>query len=175
MARQRLETGERRDSNALNSASTATPFRRQLAQPLPISTRIRLRRAPLKCDRLLAESDAKESGHRNQNRFNAEQIVAILKQQKAGMATAEACRRHGISSATLEKWKSKFGGLNVSEARRLRSLEKENSPSTKLLAAAMRDNAVLKDLASKNGRFPPARRSWWDALTRKNGAQKRTQ
>lgn len=75
------------------------------------------------------------------------------------MATVEVCRRHGISSATLEKWKSKFGGLNVSEARRLRSLEKENSRPTKLLAAAMRDNAVLKDLASKNGRVPPARRS----------------
>jgi putative transposase len=66
------------------------------------------------------------------------------------MATAEVCCRHGISSATFYKWKSKFGGLDVSEARRLRSLEEENSRLKKLLAEAMLDNAVLKDLASKN-------------------------
>ena len=65
------------------------------------------------------------------------------------MPTAEVCRRHGISSATFYKWKSKFGGLEVSEARRLRSLEEENSRLKKLLAEAMLDNAVLKDLASK--------------------------
>ena len=83
------------------------------------------------------------------SRFNEEQIIAILKEQEAGMATAEVCRRHGISSATFCKWKSKFGGLDVSEARRLRSLEEENSRLKKLLAEAMLDNAVLKDLASK--------------------------
>ena len=83
------------------------------------------------------------------SRFNEEQIIAILKEQEAGMATAEVCRRHGISSATFYKWKSKFGGLDVSEARRLRSLEEENSRLKKLLAEAMLDNAVLKDLASK--------------------------
>jgi putative transposase len=65
------------------------------------------------------------------------------------MPTAEVCRRHGISSATFYKWKAKFGGLDVSEARRLRSLEEENSRLKKLLAEAMLDNAVLKDLASK--------------------------
>ena len=65
------------------------------------------------------------------------------------MATAEVCRRHGISSATFYKWKAKFGGLDVSEARRLRSLEEENSRLKRLLAEAMLDNAVLKDLASK--------------------------
>lgn len=65
------------------------------------------------------------------------------------MPTAEVCRRHGISSATFYKWKSKFGGLEVSEARRLRTLEEENSRLKKLLAEAMLDNAVLKDLASK--------------------------
>ena len=64
-----------------------------------------------------------------------------------GLATAEVCRRHGISSATFYKWKSKFGGLEVSEARRLRSLEEENSRQKKLLAEAMLDNPVLKDLA----------------------------
>ena len=83
------------------------------------------------------------------SRFNEEQIIAILKEQEAGMPTAEVCRRHGISSATFYKWKSKFGGLDVSEARRLRSLEEENSRLKKLLAEAMLDNAVLKDLASK--------------------------
>jgi putative transposase len=83
------------------------------------------------------------------SRFNEEQIISILKEQEAGMATAEVCRRHGISSATFYKWKSKFGGLDVSEARRLRSLEEENSRLKKLLAEAMLDNAVLKDLTSK--------------------------
>ena len=83
------------------------------------------------------------------SRFNEEQIITILKEQEAGMATAEVCRRHGISSATFYKWKAKFGGLEVSEARRLRSLEEENSRLKKLLAEAMLDNAVLKDLASK--------------------------
>lgn len=77
------------------------------------------------------------------SRFNEEQIIAILKEQEGGMPTAEVCRRHGISSATFYKWKSKFGGLDVSEARRLRSLEEENSRLKKLLAEAMLDNAVL--------------------------------
>jgi putative transposase len=83
------------------------------------------------------------------SRFNEEQIIAILKEQEAGMATADVCLRQGISSATFYKLKSKFGGLDVSEARRLRSLEEENSRLKKLLAEAMLDNAVLKDLASK--------------------------
>jgi putative transposase len=83
------------------------------------------------------------------SRFKEEQIIAILKEQEGGMPTAEVCRRHGISSATFYKWKAKFGGLEVSEARRLRSLEEENSRLKKLLAEAMLDNAVLKDLASK--------------------------
>jgi putative transposase len=83
------------------------------------------------------------------SRFNEEQIIAILKEQEGGMPTVEVCRRHGISSATFYKWKAKFGGLEVSEARRLRSLEEENARLKKLLAEAMLDNAVLKDLASK--------------------------
>jgi putative transposase len=83
------------------------------------------------------------------SRFSEEQIIAILKEQEAGLATAEVCRRHGISSATFYKWKAKFGGLDVSEARRLRSLEEENARLKKLLAEAMLDNAVLKDLAGK--------------------------
>jgi putative transposase len=85
------------------------------------------------------------------SRFNEEQIIAILKEHEAGMPTAEVCRRHGISGATFYKYKAKFGGLEVSEARRLRALEDENAKLKKLLAEAMLDNVVLKDLASKNG------------------------
>ena len=82
------------------------------------------------------------------SRFSEEQIIAILKEQEAGMATADVCRRHGISSATFYKWKAKYGGLEVSDAQRLRTLE-ENARLKKLLAEAMLDNVVLKDLASK--------------------------
>ena len=82
-------------------------------------------------------------------RFSEEQIVGILKEHEAGMPTAEVCRRHGISGATFYKYKAKFGGLEVSEARRLRALEDENAKLKKLLAEAMLDNVVLKDLASK--------------------------
>jgi putative transposase len=67
------------------------------------------------------------------------------------MGTANVCRRHGVSSATFYKWKSRYGGLDVSEARRLRALKEENAPLKKLLAEAMLDNVVLKDLASKKG------------------------
>ena len=83
------------------------------------------------------------------SRFSEEQIVAILKEQEVGAKTADVCRRHGISSATFYKYKAKFGGLDVSEARRLRALEDENAKLKKLLAEAMLDNAVLKDLTSK--------------------------
>ncbi len=83
------------------------------------------------------------------SRFSEEQIIAILKEHEAGMSTADVCRRHGISSATFYKYKAKFGGLDVSEARRLRALEDENAKLKKLLAEAMLDNAVLKDLTSK--------------------------
>ena len=83
------------------------------------------------------------------SRFSEEQIIAVLKEQEAGMATAEVCRRHGISSATFYKWNSKFGGLEVSDARRLRALEDENAKLKRLLADAMLDNAGLKDLLSK--------------------------
>lgn len=82
------------------------------------------------------------------SRFSEEQIIAVLKEE-AGMGTADVCRRHGISTATFYKWKSKFGGMEVSEAKRLRQLEEENAKLKKLLAEAMLDNAVLKDLASK--------------------------
>ena len=83
------------------------------------------------------------------SRFREEQIVAILREQEAGAKTAEVCRKHGISDATFYKWKAKFGGLDVSEARRLKALEDENAKLKKLLAEAMLDNAMLKDIAAK--------------------------
>jgi putative transposase len=83
------------------------------------------------------------------SRFSEEQIIGILKEQEAGMPTVELCRRHGVSPATFYKWKSKFGGMEVSEAKRLRSLEDENAKLKKLLAEAMLDMAVLKDITEK--------------------------
>jgi putative transposase len=85
------------------------------------------------------------------SRFSEEQIIGILKEQEAGMPTVEVCRRHGVSPATFYKWKSKFGGMEVSEAKRLRSLEDENAKLKKLLAEAMLDIAVLKDITGKSG------------------------
>jgi putative transposase len=83
------------------------------------------------------------------SRFTEEQIIAVLKEQEAGMATADVCRKHGVSSATFYKWKAKFGGLEVSDARKLRALEDENAKLKKLLAEAMLYNAILKDVATK--------------------------
>jgi putative transposase len=83
------------------------------------------------------------------SRFSDEQIIGILKEQEAGAVTGDVCRRHGISEATFYKWKAKFGGLAVTEAKRLRTLEEENAKLKKLLAEAMLDIAVLKDISSK--------------------------
>jgi putative transposase len=82
-------------------------------------------------------------------RFSEEQIISVLREQEAGVATAEVCRKHGVSSATFYKWKSKYGGLEVSEAKRLRALEDENGRLKRMVADAMLDNAALKDLLGK--------------------------
>ena len=83
------------------------------------------------------------------SRFDEEQIIRILKEQEAGLGTADLCRKHGISSATFYKWKAKYGGMDVSEARKLKALEDENARLKKLLADAMLDNSALKDLLGK--------------------------
>ena len=83
------------------------------------------------------------------SRFTEEQIIGILREQEAGVAIVDVCRKHGISNATFYAWKAKFGGMDVSEAKRLRQLEEENAKLKKLLAEAMLDNAMLKDVAAK--------------------------
>jgi putative transposase len=85
------------------------------------------------------------------SRLGEEKIIAILREQEAGAATSEVCRRHGISDATFYKWKAKYGGMEVSDAKRLKGLEDENRRLKKLLAEAILDNAALKDLLGKNG------------------------
>lgn len=83
------------------------------------------------------------------SRFTEEQIIGVLKEHEAGAKTADLCRKHGISEATFFKWKAKFGGMEVSDARKLKALEEENRKLKKLLAETMLDVAMLKDLNSK--------------------------
>ena len=83
------------------------------------------------------------------SKFSEEQIIGILREQEAGTKTADVCRNHGISEATFYKYKAKFGGMDVSDARKLKALEDENAKLKKLLAETMLDNAMLKDVASK--------------------------
>jgi len=84
------------------------------------------------------------------SRFTEEQIIGILKEHQAGMSAAELCRKHGISDATFYKWRSKFGGMEVSDARRLKGLEDENRKLKKLLAESMLDISTLKEMLGKN-------------------------
>ena len=83
------------------------------------------------------------------SRFLEEEVIAILKEQEAGVSVADLCRKHGVSDASIYRWKAKFGGMDVSEARRLRALEDENAKLKRLLADAMLDNVALKDLLGK--------------------------
>lgn len=83
------------------------------------------------------------------SRFSEEQIIAILREQDAGAKTADVCRKHAISQPTFYNWKSKFGGMDVSDAKRLRALEEENAKLKRLLAESMLDIAMLRDVASK--------------------------
>jgi putative transposase len=82
-------------------------------------------------------------------RFSEEQIIAVLKEADAGAKTKELCRRHGISEATFYNWKAKYAGMTVSEARRLRELESENTKLKRLLAEAELEKAALKDLLGR--------------------------
>ena len=83
------------------------------------------------------------------SRFTEEQIIGILKEQEAGLKVTDLCRKHGISDATFYKWKTRYGGLEISEAKRLKALEDENSRLKRLLADTMLDNAALKEIVGK--------------------------
>ena len=83
-------------------------------------------------------------------RFSDEQIIGMIKEYEAGVKAQELCRKYGISDATSYKYKAKFGGMNGSDAKKLRALEDENNRLMRMLADAMQENAALKDLATKN-------------------------
>jgi putative transposase len=84
------------------------------------------------------------------SRFSDEQIIGVLKEHQAGLSAAELCRKYGISDATFCKWRSKYGGMEVSEAKRLRGLEDENAKLKRLLADAMLDISTLREMLGKN-------------------------
>ena len=94
----------------------------------------------------LAQSKGPEM---KQSRFTEDQIIGILKEHEIGVSVADLCRKHGVSDATVSKWKARFGGMDVSEAKRLRALEDENAKLKRLLADTMLDNVALKDLLGK--------------------------
>lgn len=83
------------------------------------------------------------------SRFTEEQIISMIKEQEAGTPTADVCRKHGISTASFYKYKAKYGGMDVSDARKLKALEDENAKLKKLLAEQMLDNAILKDISAR--------------------------
>jgi putative transposase len=95
-------------------------------------------------DSVAEETEMKKS------RYSEEQIIAVLKESQAGIPTAELCRKHGISEATFYNWRSRYGGMEVSDARRLKSLEDENRKLKKLLAESMLDVATLREALGKN-------------------------
>jgi len=83
------------------------------------------------------------------SRFTEEQIIGILKEHEAGVPVSDLCRKHGVSDASSYKWRARFGGMDVSEAKRLKALEDENAKLKRMLADAMLDNVALKDLLGK--------------------------
>jgi putative transposase len=98
----------------------------------------------------LSESPSSKETDVKKSRFTEAQIIGVLREQEAGSPTAEVCRRHGISEQTFYRWKAKYGGMGVSDAQKLKSLEDENRRLKKLLAESMLDVAALKDLLGKN-------------------------
>lgn len=84
------------------------------------------------------------------SRYSEEQVIGMLREHDAGVSTTDLCRKYGISSATFYKYRAKFGGMTVSDAQRLKTLEAENTRLKRLLAEQMLDNAALKDIAAKN-------------------------
>jgi len=84
------------------------------------------------------------------SRFTDDQIIGILKEHEAGLSAADLCRKHGISDATFYKWRAKYGGMDVSDAKRLKALREENAKLKKLLAESMLDVATLRELLGKN-------------------------
>jgi putative transposase len=106
--------------------------------------------SPVNSLQILVESASRErDGRTKRSRFTEEQIIGVQREQEEGAGTTEVCRKHGISQTTFFKWKAKYGRLNVSDARKLNALEDENPKLKKLLAEAMLDNAMLKDIAAK--------------------------
>ena len=91
----------------------------------------------------------REDQDMRRSRFTEEQIISILKEHEAGVPVSDLCRKHGVSDASIYKWKARFGGMEVSEAKRLRALEDENAKLKRMLADAMLDNVALKDLLGK--------------------------
>ena len=98
----------------------------------------------------MSESPSPKETDVKKSRFNEAQIIGVLREQEAGSPTAELCRRHGISEATFYNWKAKFGGMDVSDAKKLRLLEAENAKLKRLLADAELDKLMMKELLSKN-------------------------
>ncbi len=84
------------------------------------------------------------------SRFTDEQIIGILKEHHAGLSAVDLCRKHGISDATFYKWRAKYGGMDVSDAKKLKALEDENAKLKRLLAESVMDNATLKEMLTKN-------------------------
>jgi putative transposase len=107
------------------------------------------------------ESGLKKDGQMKRARFTEEQIIAVLKEHEAGTKTADLARKHGISEATIYHWKARFGGMDVSEAKRLKALEEENAKLKKLLAEQMLDAAALRELLAKKWEGPPPNAPRW--------------